>query len=91
MEHPTKGNTGSAAMVEGVPARRRRRYSNWHPGPGRGAPIPVNILLHYSKKGKMQRVYKECRRRTTWICPGCRRISLCSDECFLRFHCQLGM
>jgi hypothetical protein len=69
---------------KGPPIRRRR--PNLPPRRPRPAPALLQNNEHYSKKGWLRRVCRQCRRRTTWICPGCQGLSLCPEECFLSFH-----
>jgi hypothetical protein len=91
VENSVDGNNASPHADIPGPAPRRRRRPNHCPQPGGGPPLPLNSLQHYSKKGKMRQVCRECKRQTTWICPGCRCISLCPDKCFRRFHGQIKM
>jgi hypothetical protein len=69
----------------------RRRRPNQPPVCARAAALPVGSLLHYSKKPKLRRLCRKYRKQTKWICPGCRRLSMCLGECFQTFHMGLGM
>jgi hypothetical protein len=73
-----------------VNAQRRRR-PNKPPPRIRPAPVHLNVQKHYLKKVKLRRVCREYRRRTKWICPGCERLSMCLENCFVHFHRLLGM
>jgi hypothetical protein len=78
-------------VVDMAPRPRRCRRPN-RPNQERGGPeVLMNMLRHYSKKKQLRRLCRGCRRRTKWICPGCRGFSMCPGECFVGFHKLLGM
>jgi hypothetical protein len=71
-------------VQDAAPPGRSCHRPNQRPQHNRPPPNVLRVEEHYSKKGKLKQVCKECKKKTTWICPSCTNVALCPTEYFFK-------